>query len=481
MPSRRVWWALMLLALVLRVAHAPVIALHHADELWQYLEPAHHLTAGPWVQTWEWRADMRSWLIPILLAGPMKLGMLIAPGSQAYILLPRLLMVGFSLGTVHAAMRLGARYSVRHAVFAGFVAAIWFELVYFGPRTLSEPLGAALFIAAAALLFGGRAQTARRLALAGFLLGAVVMVRFQFASAVLVLAAVVLWRRERSGWSFVAGGLAAVAIAGLADLAVGQVPYLWIWNSIHQNLVENRSAVFGVSGPLGYFREIWRVWSVAAVLVVPLAVVGARRYPVLMAAALVNLIFHSLIPHKEYRFVLLSTTIFVLLAALASVDLVERFGAGRRRAMLAAGLGWLVVSATAAAIPPFKRSWTANGILPRALAMAGRESEGCGLAIVATRDKLAAAWTFYGRQTPILQFYGDSALADARTHAGAFNLMLAPHGTPLPDPRYRFVGCSQPVQPGRPAPDYCLWKRPGRCTPPPAAYDVNAVLARLGS
>lgn len=487
MPTRTAWWALILLACIVRVAHAPLVSIHQADELWQYLEPARHLTGEDWVRTWEWRAGARSWFLPLLLAIPMKLGMAIAPGTQAHVLLPRLLMVGFSLIPVAGAIRLGARISRRHAILAGFVAAIWFELVYFAPRTLSEPLGVALFLGAAALLLDGRERTRERLAMAGFLLGATVMVRFQLAPAVAVFGLAVAFRGVRAAWPLVAGAIAACLIAGSVDLCAGQTPFLWLWNSFDQNIMANRSAAFGVSGPFGYASELAPVWSWSALVLLPLAIAGARRYPVLMAAAVVNLLVHSLIPHKEYRFILLTTTIFVLLAAIASADLVEWLGRRRaerwhRRAFLALAAGWLLLSAVTAGVLPFRENWGSHGALPRALAMAGQVRDACGLAVVTGSETVTAAWTFYGRRTPIALFHGRTALADARGQAGAFNVMIAPYGSAgLHDPRFRFVGCSEKIRAGGAGPPYCVWRRPGQCTAPvPAEFQPNAVMARLG-
>jgi GPI mannosyltransferase 3 len=487
MPSRRAWWILMLLACVLRVAHAPLVATHHPDELWQYLEPAFHLAGGDWVQTWEWREGIRSWLIPALLAGPMALGQLVAPGTQALVLLPRLLMVAFSLLIVAAGIRLGARISRRHALLAGFVAATWFELVYFAPRTLSEPLGVALFLGAAALLLDGRPRTPRTLALAGFLLGAVVMVRFHYGPAVLVLAAATLWRDPRGMLWLAAGGIAACLLAGLVDLCAGQMPWRWIWASVHQNMVVNRSAHYGVSGPLGYLEQLGQVWSWSAVLLVPLALLGARRYPALMAAALVNLLVHSLIPHKEYRFVLLSTAIFVLLAALASTDLADRLGRSRDarwHARLRWGIGgaWLLLSLLTGFVGPFTRNWGAHGALPRALILAGQVPGGCGLAVVGRPENpgVVSSWTFYGRHAPMVMFYGRSGLAEANAHAASFNVLLAPYRSRVPA-QFRFRQCSEAVNASRPNPPYCVWSRPGPCTAPPAYYHPSTVMERLGT
>jgi GPI mannosyltransferase 3 len=486
-PTQRAWWGLILLACLFRVVHSPLVTIHHPDELWQYLEPAFHLTGGDWVQTWEWREGIRSWLLPAILAGPMALGQAIAPGTQAYMLLPRLLMIGFSLLIVAAAIRLGARFSRRHALLAGFVAATWFELVYFGPRTLSEPLGVALFIAATPLLLDGRERTPARLALAGFLLGSAAMIRFQFGPAIAVLVLAALFRHPRALLPLIGGGIAAALVAGLVDLWAGAVPFRWIWANVHQNIVANRSAFYGVSGPFGYFDELAKVWSWSAVLLVPLAIAGAFRYPALMAAALTNLLVHSLIPHKEYRFVLLTTTIFVLLAALASADLIGWIGRKRSerwngRALWGTAAAWLAVSVLTASVLPFARNWGRHGALPRALIAAGKVPEACGLAIVGRPENkgVVSSWAFYGRRTPMIMFYDKNGIVDATAYSASFNVLMAPYLS-TPPPGYRFRSCSEIINAGRPNPPYCLWVRPGNCAPPPAYYHPSAVMERLGS
>jgi hypothetical protein len=56
----------------------------------------------------------------------------------------------------------------------------------------------------------------------------------------------------------------------------------------------------------------WGYWLIPITL---LACAGARRFPALMLMAFANVVLHMFIAHKEYRFILLSTTLYVLLAA----------------------------------------------------------------------------------------------------------------------------------------------------------------------
>src|SRR5581483_5031018 len=143
---------LLALAFVLRVAVMAIATPVHPDEVFQYLEPAHRLLFGHGVVTWEQRAGMRAWLLPVLVSLPMGLGGWIAPRSGLHILLPGLAMAAASLGVVWAAWRLGERVSPLHARLAAFAAATWSELVYFAPHAMSETAAVDLTLPAAALL-----------------------------------------------------------------------------------------------------------------------------------------------------------------------------------------------------------------------------------------------------------------------------------------------------------------------------------------
>ncbi|MFX6815348.1 hypothetical protein ABTH42_19395, partial [Acinetobacter baumannii] len=73
-----------------------------------------------------------------------------------------------------------------------------------------------------------------------------------------------------------------------------------------------------------YGERLLDGWRVAALLLIPAIVAGARRYPLLLAAALVEIAVMAVIPHKEYRFITVVVGLLVLLGAIGSVDLGDR-------------------------------------------------------------------------------------------------------------------------------------------------------------
>ena len=90
-----------LLALLLRVGvaiHFP--SIEYADEIYNTLEPAHHLAYGYGVVAWEWRRGARSWVFPAFLACVMRATDWMGPGSLGYIRAITVLLSLLSLTTV---------------------------------------------------------------------------------------------------------------------------------------------------------------------------------------------------------------------------------------------------------------------------------------------------------------------------------------------------------------------------------------------
>jgi len=466
---RRIFWTLLALAALLRTAAALPLAFHHADELWQYTEPAYHIAVGPWVIAWEMRDGIRTWLIPIFLAGPMALGHLLG----AHLLFPKLALTTLSLTIVGSAAALGFRLSRLHGIFAGLVAASWFELVFFGPRALSEPVALALLMGAiGCLLTGVRADG--RVFSAGLLLGLAFAARFQFSPAILTLA---LWEgrtRWRAVWVPLAlGGLVGLAIDGAIDLAMGQVPLRWVTENFRLNLIQHRSDGYGVSPGGWYLARIMQIWSWATIPLLLLAWIGARRYPVLLAIALVHLAAHSIIPHKEYRFILPTTALIAILAGIGTADALRRLPAAwLQRGAIGAGLAWVATSTMLAVHLPYRGYWDANTDLPRAVQAAGRVPGVCGFALYRQDHALAAAYALYDRPSPIYAVRGPHAARDAQRFAGAYDVVMADVAQrgELPT-SYREIGCY-------PDASRCLFVRPGPCFGPrPPDLEINAVAA----
>lgn len=462
--------SLVLAALVVRALAFSPYALHHPDEAIQYLEQAHRLAFGPGIVPWEYRAGMRSWLVPLLLAGPMWLGDRIAPGSELYVILPRAAAAVVALAPLWAAWRLGGSVSERHGLAALAVAALWYESVYFSVHVLTETLSVALFLPAAALLLTGE-RTRRRLAAAGALLGFAVVFRFHYGPAAAVLAALALgWRWREWGW-LAAGGAAALLGSGVVDLAMGQAPFGWVVENIRLNVIEDRAAEFGVAGAGAYAQMLWLAWSAALVPILWLAIPGARRFPPLAAAAAVTLAVHLAIGHKEYRFILLATQIVLLLAAIGTAE------RARARWLWPALAAWAAVSAWLAFAPGSEPGWRRHAPgyqLVRAAAV----RRACGVAIFGGDYWPALGQTWLHGATPTYYLRGPDPAVEWRSAvriAPAFDAAIAPPGRASVPAGYRPVACA-----GTGGERLCLAMRAGGCVRSAASVhqEVQRVMER---
>lgn len=476
--DRQIFWGAILLAATVRAVAALPFMVGWFDEIWQYLEPAWHLAEGPWVQTWDHRAGIRSWLIPEVLSVPMAIGHALAPDTTLHLLLVRLTMAFLSLVIVGCAVSLGLRLSRLHGAMAGLVAALWFELVFFAPRALSEPIGFAMLMGAVWLLVAGReAPGARRFLFAGLLMGLCFVARIQYAPALLTLAIFTAKRDWRGAWlPLIAGGIGALAIDGIANLAMGSVPFYWMIEAARINVVEGRASAYGTMPVTGYISLLGHYWTLPVALALLLLVrLGARHYPVLLWVAIVHLAFHSLVAHKEYRFILASAALLVILAALGSADLLrrvprERLVAGTAAVMVA----WTGASA-ALAMGNFRDSWTMEAGLADALDRAGRPAGTCGLALYRPRSTVAGSYALYRRDTPIYVL-NDAEEAAANRHAYDVVVTGADHVRELPS-EYRLEGCGSPGTTNAPA---CVLRRAGDCAAGPATREINAWLEARG-
>ncbi len=320
--------ALLLLAAAIRLPLTFWPNVLHPDEIFQCLEPAWRMLGHDGIVSWEWRYGMRGWLLPSLMAGPVGLGDWVAPGGTGAFVAPRLVAALASLSIVASAWCFGARVSRTHAIVAAFVAAIWFELVSFAPHRLSEPLATAVILPAA-LLLTHASLSQRHLAVGGALLALAFVFRFQYAPAIAVLALGACWRHWRNLIPLVAGASIGLVFGGVADAAHGAVPFAWLIANVQQNLLHDRAAEFGVTPAITYLYSFWMMWSVALVLLLFAIWQGWRHAPLLLATAVANIAVHSLIGHKEYRFIFLSVALFIIIAALGSADWIQWLRANR--------------------------------------------------------------------------------------------------------------------------------------------------------
>lgn len=455
---------------------------HHADEFYQYLEQANRLVTGYGLVPWESRYGIRNALIPQFLSIPIRIGDWIAPQGLLPIHLARLSSAALCLFALAGAWGIGAAKSCRHALVALFVAAVWYDSVEFSVLLLSESVATAAIACGAALLLIEKPDR-RWLWLCGFLLTLGCLLRFQYMPFVGVLVLATARFDRQLWWHFVLGGLAALALGAVSDLAGGQVPMLWIVKNYTMNIAQGRAAEFGEEGPLYYPQMVWLALGVATPAILSAALAAGRRYWPLLLALAVNLAFHTLIGHKEYRFIWLSVFMILVLAAIGSLNAVEwivaRRSPGKTGGWVALFLlcaGWLGLSQTVLAPESLdKRLKLKGGAYSMAAFDSSKRPDICGISVSEDQSgHLIKA--LLRRDLPIYvipQEMADGLSSLPPEIAEAANATITNGDLPL-NPEFAVVSCHE-----RTGQKACLLVRPGGCTPDAGKdYRLEAVMRR---
>jgi hypothetical protein len=193
------------------------------------------------------------------------------------------------------------------------------------------------------------------------------------------------------------------------------------------------------------------------------------RYRPLFWMAVTNLVVHSAIGHKEFRFVLLTTAVLVILAAIGSVEWLRRLEKrlperGARLAPAALILLWLGVSAAFAAGPRMRERWTAFSPGFEAAMSLGHEPKLCGVALLDMPFWEGGGYTHLHRPAPLYLVEP----ADLARTAPAYDAIIAPASAPVPA-AYRRRSCHGPV---------CTFVRPGACHGGAVGHRLEQVLLR---
>ncbi|NBC35784.1 mannosyltransferase [Novosphingobium sp. FSY-8] len=474
-----------LAAILFRVAMACQPGFHQPDEIWQYVEPAWGWITGHWIATWEFHVGLRGWLVPMMFRPILATAQAIAPGAQIDLALLRLVIGLISLVIPYTFWRLGAKISASHAIVAGWVGAIWPEVFYFSTRPSGENLATILIMSAILAFYANPRKETFRTIWIGFSLALAAAIRFQYLPAIGVLGLAALYAQcsvQKSARMFI-GAAAGLALSAAADLAAGQPPFGWLMTNFSMNLSQNRSAFFGTQPAWWYGDQIIRTWSIGTIVFIPAIVIAARRFPLLLAIGLITIVTHSLIPHKEYRFILLGQLQLIFLAAIGTVDIFQKirwssFESSRIYAIVMPL--WFALAMTTSLITPFVDNWGKGRALFHSMALASGDPALCGLAIYRAPHHPTASYALLGRSVPILLIDGPNAKLVAAANASSFNMAFAPRyaETELPN-SYRLVRCEFPHKRAKDQ-YYCIFKRPGLCPGVSRDFDYNASLSRLG-
>jgi phosphatidylinositol glycan class B len=477
-------WGLLAFALLIRVSVIFALpSLHHPDENFQLFEQAHRLAFGFGIVPWEIPAGIRSPVLPFLLACIFVLAEPIFGGPQGYLAVAKIALALSSLAGVAAVYRMGRRTSPTHALITGLVAASWYELVYFAGRPLTEAAATTVLLVGLSLATVAADElTRRRLLAIGFCLGLCLMLRLHLAVGLLVAAVFVgrLQLRAR-WWPMMLGGLIPVAIFAAADwIAYGGILHSYV-EYFRTNLIQGTASDFGVEPAGWYFSRILKWWTLALPILAALVIVRWRASAIWIATAMAIVVSHSVIPHKEYRFVFPALACFVIVAAMGSADLIERahrgLGPGGVSRYLLAGSAslWLATSAALALATPFRSEWFRSRPLIESSFAAAGKTDLCGLLFYDDPWWTTGGYAHLHRRVALYAF--DHHLGPPIRSTAGFNA-VALRRSSIPDfsGEFRVQQCFG--SPG--GSDVCLMVRDGPCASDPELEQLLPPAMGLG-
>ena len=500
--QRRTLGAVLLLALGIRVWVAVTQVYEvHQDEVFQYLEQAHRLAFGSGVVPWEYHDGIRSWLLPGVLGGIMWICAWLSPDPSFYLRAIGAIASLSSLTVVYIGFRPALRREGNGAaLMTGVLCAIWFECIFFAPSIMTEALSTYCAFAAV-YLAETRDESESRVGMAGagLLLGLAACLRFQLSPALLTIA---LWHCRldwrRRGVPLLTGGLCVVIpVLGVLDFLTWGSPFQSIWMNFTRNVIDGVSTSAGADPPLLYVGLIHYYWTPAALVLLVLLPLGATRAPLLATAAAIMLLSHSLIGHKEYRYISFATMAAPILIGLGAARVFAWLDPVLRKSgSVAVRAAFLLYAGLACVF-----AWTHGGIRAQrdeaagtlqAFLAAHRQPGLCGLGVVDVGWTETGGYVYLHRDVPLYYFvfrYPTEAVkklnrigvdlkldvmfrgAPLRQFDGQsperfqrfYNFVIAPPARALPG--YRPVQC---FANGSTSfwPVVCLERRDGGCDPP---------------
>jgi hypothetical protein len=450
------------------------------DETIQYFEQGHRLAFGSGVVPWEYADGIRSWLLPGLIALAMRATAWFSDNPMLYIGLVRTLCVCLSMVVVLIGFRIGERDNgLAGAIVTGGFCTIWFDLIYFAPAVMTEVLAA--HCAIAALFLGEGPRTTRLVFWIGALFGAAVCLRYQYAPP-LALAALWQYRQQPRHWQWLFLGASAVLLpfAGVLDAITWGAAFQSIWLNFVRNALQGVAAAIGTDGP-GYYLDYLIIALLPLPLLLGLAAVGATRFPALAIAAAATVIMHSVLPHKEVRFIYLALAAAPILIGLGAAHVLRLLAARHGWRVITVGVpGFLMLGAVLScfiATGPLGARWSFQRGMVHAFLAAHREPGLCGLQVRDMPSWKSGGYTYLNREVPLLF---DPYQPEVRLPGVPLPLRfwVEREGGPVPQLRgpwshviaeaahapagFDRVACF-PEDVGVGQPELCLFRRPGGC------------------
>ncbi len=509
LSSSRAWlWLGLCAAILLPRAYGAIYdqGMIWADEIFQTIEQGHRLVFGYGLVPWEFKVGARSWLLPGLIGGAMKLLSLLGVASAAGLVIGvKLMFAALALATFYPMLRMAEAWGgVFALLLMGVFASVFPASLIYGSRAMAEVASAAFLAWGLWLLWpwgmgqagkaavyavrpvpGGRGNGVLGLVGAGTLLGLATVLRYQSGILLPVILLVVAARRSLRAAAWVAAGITAILLlGGILDWATWGRPFQSLIVYLRFNLVEGGASQWGIAKRGFYLRVLLSANGPAVLVLVLGFLAGLRRTWPVALPALFFLGVHTAISHKELRFLYPVLPMFLLCAAVGLAGLLSRlpFSRARRGAATAALALVLLVafavrarSVTFADIgqlmdaygyggPTSSLVWRAFDERNRLFEQAGTHVDICGLAAPTMNPYWTGGYAYLHRPVPILW-------TGTKSDFDAANYVLLGPGQHMDDARYRTLSKQGA---------YVLYRRDGACKKPPLGSSGFGRLTPMG-
>lgn len=285
---------------------------HHPDEHFQLIEFA-GLKLGwnaPADLAWEYNAKIRPALQPMIAYGVLGILRYIgmeSPYLQALVL--RLLTMVFAIYCInHFIGNFVHTIDSKHRNMYILLSFLLWFLPAVNVRFSSEVWAGLFLLLGLSLIYKSKKQALKVCVMIGFILGLSFECRYQIALSIVGLMSWMLWTAHWHGkqWlAFVGGGILAVAICTMVDCWFYETLVFAPFEYFRVNILQDVASSYGVFPWHYYFVQILNrptlLIGISFIFSLCGALVYKTKYPVIWCI-LPFLIGHSLIPHKELRF-----------------------------------------------------------------------------------------------------------------------------------------------------------------------------------
>jgi hypothetical protein len=246
-------------------------------------------------------------------------------------------------------------------------------------------------------------------------------------------------------------------------------------NNFRVNVLQGKSARYGVAPAWGYLVAQLRVLGWAAIPLYAAAVLGARRVPRAGSAALAILFVHSCLGHKEYRFIFPASAIVIALAAVGVSELASRSRPLAVGALLLLGSAGVVrgidfhteQTTLGLWLYPASGQWSNDRGPLLAFELFSHDPRVCGVGLLGVPWYVTGGYTWLHRAIPIVEL----RTADEQDpNPSSVNALVGPEHLPARFGSFERRACWTGV---------CAYARAGGCTPT-AGYSLNDVIMARG-